>query len=114
MDFTRGLRLEFDAARPRALPLPAASPTARSAAAARCPAVLNAANEEAVAAFLDGRIPFTAIAECDRGRAHAARSSTALAAGALADVLAADAWSRARRRPRSWGGRPPARAARVR
>jgi len=34
------------------------SPTRRSGAGARCPAVLNAANEEAVQAFLEERIPF--------------------------------------------------------
>jgi 1-deoxy-D-xylulose-5-phosphate reductoisomerase len=56
-----------------------------------CPAVLNAANEEAVQAFLDERIPFPAIPDCvaevlggfDRG-----------GASSLEDVLAADAWSR--------------------
>jgi 1-deoxy-D-xylulose-5-phosphate reductoisomerase len=55
------------------------------------PAVLNAANEEAVAAFLDERIPFTAIPESilavmDAHRLQPVRE--------LADVLAADAWAR--------------------
>jgi 1-deoxy-D-xylulose-5-phosphate reductoisomerase len=59
------------------------------------PAVLNAANEVAVAAFLQGGLPFPAIARVDGEvlNAFLARS----AAGALrdlADVLEADAWGR--------------------
>jgi 1-deoxy-D-xylulose-5-phosphate reductoisomerase len=57
------------------------------------PAVLNAANEQAVALFLEEAIPFLAIPEliervCDRHRAdhHAAPS--------LDDVLAVDRWAR--------------------
>ncbi len=55
------------------------------------PAVLNAANEIAVAAFLDGRIGFSAIPATldevlDRHDAHAADS--------LEEVLAADEWAR--------------------
>ncbi len=64
------------------------------------PAWLNAANEVAVAAFLEGRIPWTAIAEVVEGtldRYDAATSS--LAGGGTAprtvdDVLAADAAAR--------------------
>jgi 1-deoxy-D-xylulose-5-phosphate reductoisomerase len=57
------------------------------------PAVLCSADEEAVAAFLAGRITFPAIAEVvartlDR---HEVR-----AVGSLADVIAADAWARRR------------------
>ncbi len=56
------------------------------------PALLNAANEVAVAAFLEGRIPFTGIA------ATIARTLDAIPAGAAVDldsVLAADARARA-------------------
>lgn len=55
------------------------------------PAVLNAANEVAVAAFLDGRIGFLEIARCveDVLNRHVLTS-----AESLADVLAADAWAR--------------------
>jgi len=59
------------------------------------PAVLNAANEEAVAAFLDGRIPFTAIAESVREVLDDHLPSTL---NRLEDVLEADAWARERSR----------------
>ncbi len=63
------------------------------------PAVYNGANEEAVSAFLAGGLPFLKIVDTvadvlreHDGAAHADRSLT------LEDVLAADAWSRARAR----------------
>jgi len=57
------------------------------------PATLNAANEVAVAAFLEGRLPFlqiTAVIE------EALNGLSANAVGSLEDVLAADARARAR------------------
>jgi 1-deoxy-D-xylulose-5-phosphate reductoisomerase len=57
------------------------------------PAVLNAANEEAVAAFLAGRIPFTAIPE---SIAEVMDGHPTAALLALEDVLEADAWARRR------------------
>src|SRR5438093_207686 len=59
------------------------------------PAVLNAANEEAVAAFLDGRIGFPAIPEAihEVMDDHPPRT-----VATLDDVLAADAWARERTR----------------
>ncbi|MFN7898891.1 MAG: 1-deoxy-D-xylulose-5-phosphate reductoisomerase, partial [Synechococcaceae cyanobacterium] len=65
--------------------------------AGRCggtmPAALNAANEQAVALFLEERIPFLAIPEliervCDRHRADLVPQPS------LDDVLAVDAWAR--------------------
>ena len=56
------------------------------------PAVLNAANEVAVAAFLDGRVPFVAIPDLIAGAMAMHRPS---AADDLRVVLAADAWARA-------------------
>jgi len=59
------------------------------------PAVLNAANEVAVEAFLAGRIGFSAIAATNAAVLDehlAARAGET--AGSLADVLAADAWAR--------------------
>jgi 1-deoxy-D-xylulose-5-phosphate reductoisomerase len=55
------------------------------------PAVLNAANEEAVSAFLEGRAPFTAIPRTieEVGQAHRPRPLES-----LEDVLHADAWAR--------------------
>ncbi|MHB8572265.1 MAG: 1-deoxy-D-xylulose-5-phosphate reductoisomerase [Candidatus Dormibacteria bacterium] len=68
---------------------------ARSAAAAggTHPAAMNAANEVAVAAFLDGRLPFERIiptVESVLGELHGAGATD------LESVLAADAWARAR------------------
>ena len=69
------------------------------AGAEAAPAVLNAANEEAVAAFLAGRVPFPAIAAADE---RVLDDYLALHAGEkiaeLDDVLEADAWARARAR----------------
>jgi 1-deoxy-D-xylulose-5-phosphate reductoisomerase len=59
------------------------------------PAVLNAANEEAVAAFLDGRIAFPAIPEAIREVMNAHPPAPV---ATLDDVLAADAWARERTR----------------
>jgi 1-deoxy-D-xylulose-5-phosphate reductoisomerase len=55
------------------------------------PAIFNAANEVAVAAFVAGKLPFTGIAELV-GQALAAVS--AREPGSLDDVLAADADTR--------------------
>jgi 1-deoxy-D-xylulose-5-phosphate reductoisomerase len=94
MDFTRGLRLEFEVPDHDRFPCLGLGYRAL-AAGGTLPSVLNAANEEAVAAFLDGRIPFTAIPESilavmDAHRPQPVRN--------LGDVLAADAWARAQAR----------------
>jgi 1-deoxy-D-xylulose-5-phosphate reductoisomerase len=94
MDFTRALRLEFDVPDHERFPcLGLARQALRAGGTA--PAVLNAANEEAVAAFLDGRIPFTAIPEVIREvlLGHAPAPVTG-----LDDVLAADTSARDRAR----------------
>jgi 1-deoxy-D-xylulose-5-phosphate reductoisomerase len=59
------------------------------------PAVYNAANEVAVGAFLEGRLPFVRIVEviADVLAAHDVRSKTPLT---VTDVLAADGWARSR------------------
>jgi len=61
------------------------------------PAVLNAANEVSVEAFLGGGIPFPAIAETNAAvlSAHIARTGAGTLRD-LADVADADAWARAR------------------
>jgi len=56
------------------------------------PCVLNGANEVAVAAFLDGAIPFTAIPEVIES---VMAQSTAPVPTSVADVLALDHWARA-------------------
>ncbi|MGE0452305.1 MAG: 1-deoxy-D-xylulose-5-phosphate reductoisomerase [Vicinamibacteria bacterium] len=94
IDFTRPLALEFEP--PDRQRFPCLDLAYRAlAAGGSLPAVLNAANEEAVAAFLDGRIPFPAIPETvhDAMQAHVNRPLAG-----LADVLAADAWARRRAR----------------
>jgi 1-deoxy-D-xylulose-5-phosphate reductoisomerase len=61
------------------------------------PAAYNAANEECVAAFLAGRIPFAGIVDtvAQVVSEHRDRAGGALE---IADILAADAWARARAR----------------
>jgi 1-deoxy-D-xylulose-5-phosphate reductoisomerase len=60
------------------------------------PAVLNAANEVSVAAFLEGRIGFPAIAACNAAVLDAhVRSRAAAPLRDLDDVLEADRWARA-------------------
>jgi 1-deoxy-D-xylulose-5-phosphate reductoisomerase len=90
MDFTRALSLDFDV--PDRERFPCLGLAYEALGRGGCaPAVLNAANEEAVGAFLDGRIPFTAIPE-QVGETLQARPAAAL--GCLDDVLEADAWAR--------------------
>jgi 1-deoxy-D-xylulose-5-phosphate reductoisomerase len=90
MDFTRPMRLDFHL--PDHERFPCVGLAYRALAVGRSmPAVLNAANEEAVAAFLDGRIPFPAIPETVLEVMEAHRPA---ALGALEDVLEADRWSR--------------------
>jgi 1-deoxy-D-xylulose-5-phosphate reductoisomerase len=92
MDFTRPLRMDFD--QPDHDRFPCLDLAYRAlAVGGTLPAVLNAANEVAVAAFLDGRIPFTAIPESIAAVMEQHRPASL---GALEDVLSADAWARER------------------
>jgi 1-deoxy-D-xylulose-5-phosphate reductoisomerase len=89
-------RLDFETPDPKRFPcLDLAYAALRADEAA--PAVLNAANEVSVAAFLAGQVAFPAIARVNTAvlDAHASRSG----AGALRDlddVAEVDAWARAR------------------
>ncbi len=56
------------------------------------PAVLNAANEQAVAAFLAGRLPFLAIATVVETVLEGVRENPAVSQVEV--VMAADAWAR--------------------
>jgi 1-deoxy-D-xylulose-5-phosphate reductoisomerase len=94
MDFTRGLCLELEVPDHDRFPCLGLGYKAL-AAGGTLPAVLNAANEEAVAAFLGGRIPFTAIPESIRAVMDAHRPEPVRE---LRDVLAADAWARGQAR----------------
>jgi 1-deoxy-D-xylulose-5-phosphate reductoisomerase len=94
MDWTRALALEFepvDADTFRMLPLSIAAGRAGGTA----PGVLNAANEEAVAAFLVGRIGFLRIAEVVEA---VLSEHEAVAASDLDTVLGAEGWARRRAR----------------
>jgi 1-deoxy-D-xylulose-5-phosphate reductoisomerase len=90
MDFTRGMRLDFEAPDHERFPCLRLAYGALERGGS-LPAVLNAANEEAVAAFLEERIPFTAIADSIAEVMDAHRAS---ALTCLEDVLAADASAR--------------------
>jgi 1-deoxy-D-xylulose-5-phosphate reductoisomerase len=75
--------------------LPGVRLARRAGAAGGCvPAVLNAANEEAVAAFVAGRLSFPAITDVLEQVLDAAGGWTADPA-TVADVLAAEEWARA-------------------
>ncbi len=90
MDFTRPMRLEFEAPDHERFPCPRLAYRALGAGGT-LPAVLNAANEEAVAAFLAGSIPFTAIAETIAETMDAHRPAPL---DSIDTVLAADTWAR--------------------
>jgi 1-deoxy-D-xylulose-5-phosphate reductoisomerase len=90
MDFSRALSLEFEPPDHARFPCLALAYRALRGGGS-LPAVLNAANEEAVAAFLDGRVGFTAIAGSieavmERHEVRPLRD--------LSDVLDADLWAR--------------------
>jgi len=85
-------RLEFLPVEPERYPA-VALVRAALAAGESAPAVFNAANEVAVAAFLAGRIPFPAIVETAR---RVLERHAPVRLGSLADALAWDAWGRAR------------------
>jgi len=90
MDFTQAISLEFEQPDHERFPCLGLAYQAL-AGGGSLPAVLNAADEVAVAAFLEGRLPFGAIADTI-GEVMAAHPP--LPIRALDDVLAADAWAR--------------------
>jgi 1-deoxy-D-xylulose-5-phosphate reductoisomerase len=101
LDLVRTARLDFRAPEPdkfRCLALAQAAARAGGLA----PAVLNAANEVAVQAFLDRQLNFLEIATVIE--AVVARSGGG-SVGSLEDILAADAESRQRARERIFGSR---------
>ena len=90
LDFSAGFQLEFEPPDPERFPL---LPLARHAGeqAGTYPCAFNAANEVAVAAFLDGRIRFTEIAELVH---HALDEVDGAPAGDLAALVEADEQAR--------------------
>jgi 1-deoxy-D-xylulose-5-phosphate reductoisomerase len=90
LDLAAGLTLEFEAPDLEAFPLLALARRAGEAGGTH-PAAFNAANEVAVAAFLDGRLPFLGIAEVVEAALDAADGAPARD---LADLVEADAEAR--------------------
>jgi 1-deoxy-D-xylulose-5-phosphate reductoisomerase len=91
LDFAQLARLEFEA--PRWDDFPALRLAQRAGTTGgTLPAVLNAANEIAVAAFLNGKIPFPGIWKTVAAVMDAHRS---IAHATLDDIVGADQWARA-------------------
>jgi len=90
LDLAAGLTLEFSAPDLETFPLLALARRAGEAGGTY-PAVFNAANEVAVAAFLEGRLPFLGIAELVEDALDAADGAPA---GNLAELVEADAEAR--------------------
>ena len=97
LDLAQTKRLDFEPPDPKRFPCLELAWTAL-AGGESAPAVFNAANEVAVAAFLAGEIPFPAIARIDARvlERHLAAGGGAL--GSLDDVLGVDAEARSRAR----------------
>jgi 1-deoxy-D-xylulose-5-phosphate reductoisomerase len=90
LDLAAGLTLEFEAPDLETFPLLAHARRAGEQGGT-FPAVFNAANEVAVAAFLDGKLPFRAIADVVADALGAADGSPA---ADLAELVEADAAAR--------------------
>ena len=91
LDLTRAGRLEFEL--PDTTVFPALTLAYRALAQERSlPVVLNAANEVAVARFLEGRLGFHAIAHVIESAMQAHRPAQV---GNVAEVRALDHWARA-------------------
>jgi 1-deoxy-D-xylulose-5-phosphate reductoisomerase len=93
LDLTRTGPLTFEAADTTRFPCLDLAFRALSGPDA-APIVLNAANEIAVAAFLEGRLRFTAISEVIAAAMERSDAGHAGSVGSLDDVRAVDAWAR--------------------
>jgi 1-deoxy-D-xylulose-5-phosphate reductoisomerase len=93
LDLTRCGPLEFEAPDTRRFPGLALAFRALTGDAG-LPIVLNAANEVAVAAFLDGRLPFIGIADVIRKSLDTYEADGTRPVATVADVRAIDAWAR--------------------
>ena len=96
IDWAQASRLDFEPVDTAAFPMLELAVDA-GRAGGTAPAVFNAANEVAVAAFLDGQVGFLGI---DGTVAAVLEVHEAAAAADVDTVLAADAWARARARER--------------
>ncbi|GAB3801467.1 hypothetical protein GCM10027605_18960 [Micromonospora zhanjiangensis] len=95
MDWTTSHTWEFAPLDDAAFPAVALAKAAGEAGRCR-PAIYNAANEECVAAFVAGRLPFLGIVDTLERVLDAAPEFTE--PGTVEDVLAAESWARARAR----------------
>jgi len=102
MDFARSMQLDFDVPDRRRFPCLDLAYAALEGGGS-LPAVLNAANEEAVAAFLEERLSFLGIAALVQ-EVMAAHPPTPVRE--LEDVLEADRWARERARAAITRGAP--------
>ena len=96
MDWSQPLTLEFEPLDAATFPLVDLA-IAAGRAGGTAPGVFNAANEEAVAGFVDGRLTFLGIAEVV---AAVLEEHTGVADPDLDAVLTAETWARARARAR--------------
>ena len=94
LDLARAGRLEFEPADTARFPCLALAFRALRGGAG-LPIVLNAANEVAVAAFLEARLSFTGIAEVIRHTMDAFEEGASAAVAGLGDVRRIDGWARA-------------------
>jgi 1-deoxy-D-xylulose-5-phosphate reductoisomerase len=92
VDWTKGHTWEFRPLDPEAFPAVGLAKAAGQAGCCR-PAIFNAANEECVAAFTAGALPFLGIVETIERTLHDAPDFAE--PGTVEDVLAAESWARA-------------------
>jgi 1-deoxy-D-xylulose-5-phosphate reductoisomerase len=97
VDWTQAHRWEFEPLDEVAFPAVALAKAAGLAGRCR-PAIYNAANEELVAAFVDGRLPFLGIV--DTLETVLAEAPDFDEPGTVEDVLAAESWARVQARSR--------------
>jgi 1-deoxy-D-xylulose-5-phosphate reductoisomerase len=95
VDWTKAHTWEFAPLDDEAFPAVALAKAAGEAGRCR-PAIYNAANEECVAAFVAGRLPFLGIVDTLRRVLEGAPEFAE--PGTVEDVLAAESWARARAR----------------
>lgn len=96
MDWSQPVNLQFEPLDAEAFPMVELA-VAAGRAGGTAPGVFNAANEEAVAAFLDGRLAFLGI---DRVVAAVLEEHSSAGTPDLDAVLAAEQWARSRARER--------------
>ena len=94
LDLARAGRLDFEPPDTRRFPVPRAGVPRARRRTPSLPVVLNAANEVAVAAFLDGRLGFTGIPDVIEQAMDALRANGAAPVRTLDDVRAVDRWAR--------------------